>query len=82
VSNQLESFSAFNSQKICPKCALAWFPRLNAQWHADVSDSVERDCPEASHLHVQCPACSFPSYYVPADGSATTVVDAGNGWLS
>ena len=82
VPSPLESFVAFNAQKVCPKCGLAWFPRLNSQWHPDAAQSIERDCPEAEHLHVQCPGCAFSSYFVPADGSATTDLDVRNGWLS
>lgn len=82
MSSRLESFSTFNAQRVCPKCGLAWYPRLNAQWHPEVSDSIERDCPEAEHLHVQCMGCTFASYFVPADGSDLAVVDARNGWLS
>lgn len=82
MSSQLESFTDFNGQKVCPKCALAWFPRLNTQWHPEVSDSVERECPGVEHLHVMCPGCSFSSYFVPADASATAAGDARNGWLS
>lgn len=82
MPDQLESFAAFNSQKICPKCALAWFPRLNAQWHPEVADAIERDCPADEHLHIQCPQCSFSSYFLPADAPAATAGDVGNGWLS
>jgi predicted nucleic-acid-binding Zn-ribbon protein len=81
VPSSLESFVAFNAQKVCPKCELAWFPRLNSQWHPDAAQSVERDCPEAEHLHVQCMNCSFPSFFAPAD-ALTSTVDAQNGWLS